>query len=136
MDQRGQRVDSRMTCEYVPSWNFLLAEIMWNSFLHNNIVQSENNKEQLHPKSPNSLAVRAARRERCVWLPSGIGDNEHSSHIPCDCLTYSVMGFVIIRGASNSFIFVKLVFHSFALISCQEKRGLSKNVLFKKNVKP
>lgn len=52
MDQRGQRVDSRMTCEYVPSWNFLLAEIMWNSFLHNNIVQSENNKEQLHPKSP------------------------------------------------------------------------------------
>lgn len=53
-------MDSRMTCEYVPSWNFLLAEIMWNFFLHNNIVQSENNKEQLHPKSPNSLAVRAA----------------------------------------------------------------------------
>lgn len=42
MDQREKRVESRGTCEYVPSWD--LIEIMWNFFLHNNVFHSESNK--------------------------------------------------------------------------------------------
>lgn len=45
---------------------------------------------------------------------------------------YSVMGIVSINKYYQSFIFVKLVFHFFALTTYNEKSKLSKNVLFKK----
>jgi len=99
---------------------------MCNSFLYNNIAQNKTNKELFQSKPSNSLVIRAARRERCVWLPSDTGDDAHSSHILGDCPALSmhpVTGFVIITGTSNSFIFVKLVIHSFALITCDKSKG-------------